>query len=101
MCGVAQIVNGRLLSNRMRISMWMRQLSTDTNIARIAGKGEYMKKDEAVKQMEFCLELAKRLLDDINNAEESSYNGCCYGRSKIVQDITRLRREMLVLKKGI
>ena len=60
-----------------------------------------MKKNEAVKQMEFCLELAKRLLDDINNAEESRFNGCCYGRYQLVQDITRLRRELLVLKKGI
>lgn len=60
-----------------------------------------MEKNEAVKQMEFCLELAKRLLDDINNAEESKFNRCCYGRHKLVQDIIRLRREILVLKKGI
>ena len=49
-------------------------------------------------QSKFCLDLMKRLDKDINKTK-IGYGCYVYGRSRIQNDIVRLRRELLELSK--
>lgn len=65
-----------------------------------------MKKKEMIKEMEFCCELSRKILNELKTAEETN----CYrvieeryifGRYQIANEIIMLRRELNKIRRGL